>query len=93
MVHDLWLVVKRPLATSQKLEDATEMALVKSCWHYHNKQKKMKVQVIGSSEELKFKADQYKYVFKSTNLGGFSCLIDNLISFRERSNPYVDSML
>jgi len=26
-------------------------------------------------------------------LNGFSSLIENLIEFRERSNPYVDSML
>jgi hypothetical protein len=49
--------------------------------------------VIGSVEDVKFKADQFKYAFKSVNLNGFSSLIQNLIDFRERSNPYVDSML
>ena len=37
--------------------------------------------------------DQYKFAVKSVNLNGFSSLIENLIEFRERSNPYVDSML
>lgn len=27
------------------------------------------------------------------NLNGFASLIENLIQFRERSNPYVDSIL
>jgi len=53
----------------------------------------MKVTVIGPSEEIKFKADQYKYVFKSINLQGYSTLIDNLIIFRQNANKYVDSML
>ena len=48
---------------------------------------------MGSVEEVKFKVDQFKYAFKSVNLNGYSSLIDNLIEFRERSNPYVDSML
>ena len=79
MCDDLWLLAKRPIATNQKLEDVSDMALVKSCWHYHNKQKKMKVAVLGPAEEFKFKADLYKYVFKSVNLTGYSSLIENLI--------------
>lgn len=53
----------------------------------------MKVSIIGDSEAVKLKVDQYKFAFKSVNLLGFSSLIENLIQFRERSNPYVDSML
>jgi hypothetical protein len=53
----------------------------------------MKVSIIGDSEAVKLKVDQYKFAFKSVNLSGFSSLIENLIQFRERSNPYVDSML
>jgi hypothetical protein len=54
---------------------------------------KMKVGIIGSVEDVKIKVDQYKFAIKSVNLNGFSSLIGNLIEFRERSNPYVDSML
>jgi len=53
----------------------------------------MKVSIIGDSEAIKFQADSFKYAFKSINLQGYSSLIENLIEFRERSNPYVDSML
>jgi hypothetical protein len=53
----------------------------------------MKVSIIGDTEAVKLKVDQYKFAFKSVNLSGFSSLIENLIQFRERSNPYVDSML
>jgi len=53
----------------------------------------MKVAIIGAAEETKIKVDQYKFAIKSVNLNGFSSLIDNLIDFREKSNPYVDTML
>jgi hypothetical protein len=53
----------------------------------------MKVSVLGSLEEAKIKVDQYKFAFKSVNINAFSSLIENLIEFRERSNPYVDNML
>lgn len=53
----------------------------------------MKVSVIGDQESVKFQAESFKYAFKSINLQGYSSLIENLIQFRERSNPYVDSML
>jgi hypothetical protein len=93
MVEDLWLLMKRPLVTNQNLSDVSDMILAKSQWHYHNKQQKMKVSIVGDAEAVKLKADQYKFAFKSVNLSGFSSLIENLIQFRERSNPYVDSML
>ena len=53
----------------------------------------MKVTIIGDSEAVKFQVESFKYAFKSINLQGYSALIENLIQFRERSNPYVDSML
>ena len=53
----------------------------------------MKLSIIGDNETVKFKAEQFKFAFKSVNLMGYSSLIENLIEFRERSNPYVDSML
>ena len=75
------------------MNDVSEMLFVKSLWHSHNKQMKIKISTLGSSEVSKFKVDQYKFGFKSVNLNGYSSLIQNLIEFRERSNPYVDSML
>ena len=69
------------------------MVLAKSMWHFNNKQQKMKLCIIGDSESVKFKADSFKFCFKSINLQGYSSLVENLIEFRERSNPYVDSML
>ena len=93
MVEDLWILMKRPMVTNQNLTDVPEMLFVKALWHNQNKQSKLKVSIIGSVEEVKIKVDQYKFAFKSVNLNGFSSLIDNLIEFRERSNPYVDSML
>lgn len=93
MVEDLWILMKRPLVTNQSLTDVSEMLFVKSCWHNHNKQMKIKVSIIGQSDGAKMKVDQFKFAFKSVNLNGFSSLIENLIEFRERSNPYVDSML
>lgn len=42
---------------------------------------------------MKFRVDQYKYAFKSVNLQSYRSLVENLIEFRERANPYVDSML
>lgn len=93
MVEDLWVLMKRPLVTNQGLADVSELIFAKSNWHSHNKQLKMKVSVIGNADEVKHKAEQYKYAFKSVNLNGFSSLIENLIQFRELSNPYVDKML
>ena len=69
------------------------MILAKSEWHFHNRQAKMKVSIIGDNESVKFQAESFKYAFKSINLQGYTSLIENLIEFRERSNPYVDSML
>ena len=91
--EDLWLILKRPIATNQLLSDVPDMILAKSAWHFHNKQAKMKVSIIGDPEAVKFQAESFKYAFKSVNLQGYSSLIENLIQFRERSNPYVDSML
>ena len=91
--EDLWLLMKRPMVTNQALSDVPDMILAKSEWHFHNKQSKMKVSIIGDSEAVKFQAESFKYAFKSINLQGYSSLIENLIQFRERSNPYVDSML
>lgn len=48
---------------------------------------------MGAIDEAQVKVDQYKFAIKSVNLNGFASLIDNLIEFRERSNPYVDTML
>ena len=42
-IDDLWLLMKRPMVTNQNLSDVPDMILAKSCWHFHNKQKKMKV--------------------------------------------------
>ncbi|CDW90096.1 UNKNOWN [Stylonychia lemnae] len=93
MVEDLWILMKRPMITNQNLNDVSDILFVKGLWHSHNAQLKIKVSIIGAIEEVRYKADQYKFAFKSVNLNGFSSLIENLIEFRERSNPYVDSML
>lgn len=93
VVEDLWLIMKRPMVTNQNLSDVPDMVLAKSTWHFHNKQKKMKVSIIGDSGPVKSRADSFKFAFKSVNLMGYSSLIENLIEFRESTNPYVDSML
>jgi hypothetical protein len=92
-VEDLWILLKRPLVTTQSLSECTDMAFVKSLWHGHNKEMKMKVLVLGNPDEVKIKVDQYKFAIKSVNLCGFQSLIDNLIDFKARKNPYVDSIL
>ena len=51
------------------------------------------MQVIGDADQVKFRAESYRYCFKSINLQGYRSLIENLIYFREQANPYVDSML
>ncbi|TNV86292.1 hypothetical protein FGO68_gene3263 [Halteria grandinella] len=53
----------------------------------------MKVLVLGNPDEVKIRVDQYKFAIKSVNLSGFQSLIDNLIDFKARENPYVDSIL
>jgi hypothetical protein len=93
MVEDLWILMKRPMITNQTLSDVSDALFVKAGWHGYNKLLKMRVTIIGSADQARLKVDQYKYAIKSVNLNGFSSLIDNLIEFRERSNPYVDSML
>lgn len=55
------------------------MIFVKSAWHNINKQGKLKVAIIGTVEDVKFKVDQFKFGFKSVNTNGFSSLIENLI--------------
>lgn len=35
--EDLWLILKRPIATNQLLSDVPDMILAKSAWHFHNK--------------------------------------------------------
>lgn len=66
--EDLWLLMKRPLVTNQSLSDVPDMILAKSEWHFHNKQQKMRVSIIGDGEAVKFQADSFKYAFKSINL-------------------------
>ena len=76
---DLWLLLKRPIATNQKLDEVPDMIYVKSEWHYHNRQAKMKVSIIGDPDAIKFQAESFKYAFKSINLQGYTSLIVNLI--------------
>ena len=52
--EDMWLLMKRPIATNQSLSDVPDMILCKSAWHWHNKQQKMKVTIIGDGEAVKF---------------------------------------
>lgn len=68
MVDDLWLLMKRPLVTNQGLHECHDMVLAKSAWHYNSKQTKMRLQIIGKCDDLKFQAPQYKYAIKSINL-------------------------
>ena len=56
-LDDLWLIMKRPMVTNQNLSDVPDMILAKSCWHFNNKQQKMKLAIIGDSESAKFKAE------------------------------------
>lgn len=93
MIDDLWILVKKPLVTSQNLSEIHDMVLAKSAWHHNSKQSKMRVQIIGKTDDLKFTTGQYSYAYKSINLTGFMSLIENLIQFREIRNPYVDSIL
>ncbi len=52
--EDLWLLMKRPMVTNQNLSEVPDMIYAKSEWHFHNKQQKMKVSIIGDSEAVKF---------------------------------------
>lgn len=52
--EDMWLLMKRPLVTNQSLSDVPDMILAKSEWHFHNKQQKMRVSIIGDGEAVKF---------------------------------------
>lgn len=69
------------------------MVMGKSAWHHNGNQSRMKIKIIGKTDDLKFQAPQYKYAFKSVNLQGYETLIENLIEFRQLKNPYVDSIL
>lgn len=71
MVEDLWILLKRPIVTSQSLADVTDVCFAKSAWHGHNKQMKMKIGVIGNVDEVRVRVDQYKFALKSVNLNGF----------------------
>jgi len=93
MQEDLWLLMKRPLVTNQNLSEVPDIVLVKTCWHGHNKQSKMKISPIGDAESFKFRAGGFRYGFKSVNLQSYRSLAQNLIEFREKANSYVDSML
>lgn len=93
MLDDMWLLFKRPIVTNQGLAEQTDMVMGRSAWHFNSKQTKMKIQIVGKTDDLKMKASEYKYCFKSTNLQGYQTLIENLIEFRELRNPYVDSIL
>ena len=88
---DMWLFMKRPLATNQNLGDIPNIVLAKSDWAFLNKQQKVKMSIIGDKTSVQ--PELYKYAFKSINLMGYTSMIENLIQFRQQSNPYVDSML
>jgi len=77
MYEDLWVLMKRPLVTTQSLQDIPELILCKAMWHNVGKECKLRVGIIGSVDEAKTKVDQYKYAFKSVNLSGYSGLIGN----------------
>ena len=79
MMEDLWLLMKRPIVTNQNLSDVSDMILVKNMWHGPNKQAKLKVAVLGEAQQVKFRAEQYKYAFKSVNLQSYRTLVENLI--------------
>jgi hypothetical protein len=57
MVEDLWVLMKRPMVTNQSLADVSDVVFARSMWHAHNRQKKMKVAIIGTAEETKIKVD------------------------------------
>lgn len=56
-VEDLWILLKRPLVTTQPLSDCPDMVFAKSLWHGHNKEMKMKVLVLGNPDEVKNRVD------------------------------------
>jgi len=37
MIDDLWILIKKPINSNQKLEDINDILLVKSAWHYNLK--------------------------------------------------------
>ena len=43
MIDDLWILLKKPIASSLRIEELKDVLLVKSLWHYNQKQTKMKV--------------------------------------------------
>ena len=56
MVEDLWILMKKPLVSNQGLHELTDIVLAKSAWHYNSKQTKMKLSIIGKTDELKYQA-------------------------------------
>ena len=68
MIDDLWILLKKPIASSLKIEELQDILLVKSLWHYNQKQTKMKVQLIGPNSNKECDFGNYVYAFKSINL-------------------------
>ena len=71
--------MKRPIITNQNLSDVPDIVIVKTLWHGHNKQQKMKIAPIGDADSFKFRAECFKYAFKSVNIQGYRSLVSNLI--------------
>ena len=91
---DLWIFMKKRINNIQKLKDINDFIFVKTCWHGKGKSNKIKVKVIGNTEEIKSKLGDYKYALRSVNVGQYANLINNLISFRDGPpNKYLDSVL
>ncbi len=37
MIDDLWILLKKPIASSLRIEELKDVLLVKSLWHYNQK--------------------------------------------------------
>jgi hypothetical protein len=37
MIDDLWILLKKPIASSLRIEELKDILLVKSLWHYNQK--------------------------------------------------------
>ena len=91
---DLWIFMKTRINSTQKLKDINDFIFVKTWWHGLGKSAKIKVKVLGSKSEIKPKIAEYKFALRSTNVGQYANLINNLVAFRDATpNSYLDSVL
>ncbi len=52
-IDDCWVLFKRPISSQTALNEMEDVLIAKAGWHGSNKASKLKVTIVGKTEEAK----------------------------------------